>query len=105
MNLRTLALLAVLAVFGVLSAHVMLEVGYLGIWRAGFASWGGAQLLADLVIARSLAALWIHDDARRRGLNPWPFLLLTLAAGSFGPLCYLLARERRAAVGSLAARA
>lgn len=105
MNPRTLALLTVLAVFSLLSAHVMLEVGYLGIWRAGFASWGGAQLLADLVIACSLAALWIHDDAHRRGLSPWPFLLLTLAAGSFGPLCYLLARERRAAVGSLAARA
>lgn len=105
MNLRTFALFTVLAVFSVLSAHAMLEVGYLGIWRAGFASWGGAQLLADLVIACSLAALWIHDDARSRGLNPWPFMLITLAAGSFGPLCYLLARERRAAVGPLAARA
>lgn len=105
MNLRTFALFTVLAVFSVLSAHAMLEVGYLGIWRAGFASWGGAQLLADLVIACSLAALWIHDDAGRRGLNPWPFVLITLAAGSFGPLCYLLARERRAAVSSTAARA
>ncbi|MGE0860267.1 MAG: DUF2834 domain-containing protein [Gammaproteobacteria bacterium] len=105
MNLRTLALLVVLAAFSVLSAHAMLEVGYLGIWRAGFASWGGMQLLADLVIACSLAALWIHDDARRRGLNPWPFMLMTLVAGSFGPLCYLLARARRAAVGPLVARA
>jgi hypothetical protein len=35
-------------------------------------------------------------DASARGLNAWPFVLVTLVAGSFGPLFYLVVRERRA---------
>ena len=35
-------------------------------------------------------------DAKQRGVNPWPFVLVTLVAGSFGPLSYLLLRELRA---------
>jgi hypothetical protein len=30
------------------------------------------------------------------GRNPWPFVVFTLAAGSFGSLCYLVAREMSA---------
>ena len=32
-------------------------------------------------------------DAKTSGVNPWPFVVLTLAAGAFGPLFYLVARE------------
>lgn len=32
-------------------------------------------------------------DARQRGLNPWPYVFITVVAGSFGPLAYLLRRE------------
>jgi hypothetical protein len=35
----------------------------------------------------------MHADARARGRSAWPFIALTLAAGSFGPLAYLLVRE------------
>ena len=34
-------------------------------------------------------------DARQRGINAWPFVLITLVAGSFGPLFYLVLRELR----------
>ena len=37
----------------------------------------------------------VHD-AKKQNLSAWPFVALTLAAGSFGPLCYLLIREARA---------
>jgi hypothetical protein len=36
-------------------------------------------------------------DARTRGLNAWPFVAITLVAGSFGPLFYLVMRELKAA--------
>ena len=48
----------------------------------------------DLVIACSLAIVWMVRDAHERGRNPWPFVGITLVAGSIGPLVYLLMRQR-----------
>jgi len=55
-------------------------------------SWGGGQVLADLVILAVLASLWMVADARERGLNAWPFVIITLVVGSFGPLFSLVLR-------------
>lgn len=96
MNPMTLLLALVTLAFGAWSGWIMLEIGYLGIWRAGLAGPGAQQILVDLVIVCTLASVWIWADARRSGRNPWPYLLLTLGAGSIGPLAYLL-------VGRLAA--
>lgn len=93
MNKRSLILVLILAGFGALSAWAMLSVGYVGIWRAGTAGPGSIQILVDLVIACVLAATWMVRDARERGVTAWPYVLITLSAGSFGPLLYLLRRE------------
>ncbi len=95
MSGRLLVLLLVIAGFGVLSALALLDVGYWGIVAPHFRSWGGAQVLTDLVILAILACFWMVRDARKHGLSAWPFLLVTLVAGSFGPLSYLVARELR----------
>ena len=98
MSARLVALVAVIALFAALTVEALLDVGYLGIIAPHFQSWGAAQVLADLVIACTLAAIWMVDDGRARGINPWPFLVLTLFLGSFGVLFYLVARELRAPV-------
>jgi hypothetical protein len=51
-------------------------------------------VLADLVIALTLVMIWLWRDARTGGRNPWPWIGLTLIAGSFGPLLYLLTQPR-----------
>ncbi|MEZ5649561.1 MAG: DUF2834 domain-containing protein [Burkholderiaceae bacterium] len=103
MKPTVILLIVVLAAFGALSGYAMLEVGYFGIFAAGLADAGGLQLLVDLVIACTLAMIWMVDDARHRGRTVWPYLVLTLFAGSFGPLLYLLHREwTRAATPALA---
>src|SRR5262245_53014971 len=96
MSPRLLALLAITALFAALSAVAIWDVGYFGLVTPLLRSWGGAQVLADLTIACTLTAFWMVDDGRTRGLNAWPFVALTVAAGSFGVLAYLLARELRA---------
>jgi hypothetical protein len=95
MNGRVVGLVSVLVPFGALTALALLDVGFFGILAPHFRSWGGAQVFADLVIACVLACIWMVDDAGKRGVPAWPFVALTLAAGSFGPLLYLLAREMR----------
>lgn len=98
MNTGTILLYLTLAGFSLLTGFSLFEVGYLGILRAGLADPGAVQIFADLVIACTLACVWMVNDARRRGANPWPFVAITLAGGSFGPLLYLL--RRQAAVGT-----
>jgi hypothetical protein len=93
MNYRIVILSAVLIGFGALSVKALAEAGYWGILAPHFQSWAAGQVLADLVIVCGLSCLWMIEDARSRPISAWPYVFLTLLAGSFGPLLYLLVRE------------
>jgi hypothetical protein len=95
MSGRLIALVVVIAGFGVLTGIALVDVGYFGILEPHFQSWGAAQVFADLVILAVLACVWMVADARGRGIPVWPFIGITLVAGSFGPLLYLAVRELR----------
>jgi hypothetical protein len=97
--LLTITLLA----FGALSAEAMWQHGYWGILAPHFESFGGAQVLVDLVIALTLVMVWMWKDAQASGRNVWPWIVFTLVAGSFGPLLYLLTRPA-APTGAVASR-
>lgn len=89
---RTL-LIVILLAFGALTAVALAHHGYLGLFKLQFQTWGGTQVFADLVIALTLVMGWMWRDARALGRNVWPWLVATLALGSFGPLLYLLTRK------------
>jgi len=103
MTLPRPVLLAILLPFAVLTAYALKEVGYIGIFASHLHP-AGLQVLSDLVIALSLVMVWMVGDARSRGITVWPYIVATLALGSFGPLAYLLMRGSRAAAGSAPAR-
>jgi hypothetical protein len=86
-------LIITLVLFSVLSAIAVWHHGYWGIIAPHFQSFGGAQVFTDLVIALTLAMVWMWHDAKAMGRNAWPWIALTLLAGSFGPLIYLLTRK------------
>lgn len=86
-------IVVVLVLFGVLSGLALWYQGYWGIIQLHFQSFGGGQVLADLVISLTLVMVWMWGDARRTGRNPWPYIIATLFLGSFGPLFYLLLRK------------
>lgn len=92
MNWKTTVVVIVILAFGVLTGCAVAKVGYIGILDAGLANWGSMQIFVDLVISRALACVWMVLDAREYGANPWPYVVITLFAGSFGPLLYLLRR-------------
>jgi hypothetical protein len=93
---RTL-LTIVLVLFGALSVIALWNHGYWGIFEPHFKTFGAGQVLADLVIAVSLAMVWMWHDAKTTGRNVWPWLALSLVAGSFGPLLYLLTAKSKVA--------
>jgi energy-converting hydrogenase Eha subunit A len=88
--MQRVLLLLVLAMFSVVTALALWHHGYWGIFEPAFKSWGAAQVFMDLVIALGLIVLWMWQDAKRTGRNVWPWILLTLVLGSFGPLLYLV---------------
>ncbi len=90
------ALILVFAAFGAYSLYAMWEIGYFGIWQAGMANIGTWQLLLDFVITSLLLVGYMARDARHTGRTLWPYAFVTLTAGSFGPLLYLLLAPREA---------
>lgn len=89
MSQRKLLALVLLVPFTALTAYAVAEVGYIGIFDYHRHSPAGWQVFTDLVLALLLVMVWMVQDARASGRNPWPWLALTLFAGSFGPLLYL----------------
>lgn len=85
-----IALLVLTLAFSALTFYALTDVGYFGIFTYHFHSSAGWQVITDLVITCLLLISWMIWHARRTGRNPWPFVVITLAAGAFGPLLYLL---------------
>lgn len=96
MSARLIALIAVIVAFGALTLMALMEAGYLGIFLQHFENYAGMQVLTDLAIVCALAVVWMVNDAKTSGVTPWPFVALTLAAGAFGVLFYLVVREVKA---------
>ena len=92
--MKKLALGVVFAAFSALTVAAVAVHGYVGIFEHQFRSLAGLQVLADLSIALVLVLAWLWQDARANARNPYPWVVLTLAAGSIGPLLYLLTSPR-----------
>ncbi|MEM7019430.1 MAG: hypothetical protein AAF512_19090 [Pseudomonadota bacterium] len=51
-------------------------------------TWSNIQIWVDLVIVMVLWLAWMIKDAQQSGRNPWGWVILALAIGSFSPLLY-----------------
>ena len=92
MNAKQIGLSVLLANFLALTAYAVYQYGYVGFFDLMTANLATATAFADLLIALSLIVVWMVRDARARGVSPVPYVLLTLALGSAGPLAYLIRR-------------
>lgn len=84
--------------FGVLNVWAIATAGLEGI-ATYLASLGPIGVLAtvDLLLALGVGLAFVLRDARGRGSDPKPFVVLTLATGSLGLLAYLARRHERPA--------
>ena len=103
MNRKQLVLSAALIVLLAMDAYSVYLYGYVGFFRMVLANFAGLTAFVDLLIALVLIIAWMGDDARERNVSALPFIFLTIALGSIGPLFYLIRRfgdrtDRAAAV-------
>ena len=64
--------------------------GAAGVFASIVRSSASLQIYVDLFVLCLLAIAWMRRDSRETGRRFWPWAILTLVAGSFGPLLYLL---------------
>jgi hypothetical protein len=109
MNGKQIGLSVVLFDFAALTAYALYQYGVVGFLELALANAATTTLFADLMIALSMVLVWMWRDARARGVSPLPYVLITLALGSVGPLLYLIrtasGATERAPLGARVARA
>lgn len=91
---KSLLILALIALGAVTAVALWME-GLGGIFGAIAHSYGSMQIFADLIIALTLVMVWMWRDAKNTGRNIWPWIVITLVAGSFGPLLYFIAGKEK----------
>jgi hypothetical protein len=96
MNAKQIGLGCVLIGFSALTAYTVYLHGYFGFFALLAANAATITAGVDLVIALGLILVWMEQDAQERGISPLPYVLLTLALGSVGPLLYLIRRAGKA---------
>jgi hypothetical protein len=92
MNRKQIAISVILVILLALDADAVYAYGLLGFFRAALSNGAAIASFADMVVALSLICLWMAEDARERGFSALPYVLVTLALGSPGPLLYLIRR-------------
>lgn len=102
MSWKKIGIAAVLFDFSALTAYAVYQVGYAGFFEILFSNIVGITVAVDLFIALGAAMIWMVRDARTHDISPAPYLALTLAFGSVGPLAYLLRRPEEATLGATA---
>lgn len=80
--------------FTLLTGLALWQHGYTGVLVYQVQTIAGWQVFTDLSIALGLIMVWMVRDARVRKRNPWPWVVLTLIWGVFGPLLYLLTQPK-----------
>jgi hypothetical protein len=101
---RTVLAVVVLAFLGY--TVVALRADGWGFFTRPFTdSTSGSLIISDLMVELTLLSIAIHFDARRRGRNPWGWIVVTMTLGAVGSAGYLLARTFDATAPPLASRA
>lgn len=93
---KTLALALVsLASFSAFTAYCAVTEGMVGFVPLVLGHEWGMQMFVDIAVSLVIASFWIVPDAKKHGINPWPYLVSCAALGSLSALAYVVHRELR----------
>lgn len=93
MNGKQICLAVVLVAFLGFTEYAVYQHGIQGLFDLVLANSATTLAFTDLTIALTLVSFWVVQDARAKQISWLPFLLITMALGSAGPLLYLIRRE------------
>jgi uncharacterized protein DUF2834 len=102
-NFKRLLIAVVALAYVAVCGYAMELYGYLGVIRLATANAGALTVSVDLAIALTMVLVWVAQDARKRKISALPYLLVTLAFGSLGPLIYLFRIAGEAEVSAISA--
>jgi len=85
--------LIVFIAFAIWTAILSHNYNFLSFFKPIFASGPATQVLTDLTIAITMVLIWIYKDAAATNRKFWPYLVITIFLGSFGPLLYFILRK------------
>ena len=88
MNVKRALAAFVLFDFTLFTGWVLLSQNNGALFRDLLGNPWGVQVFIDLCLAALFASGWIYRDAKRRGLNPWPWILAMVPTGSISLLAY-----------------
>lgn len=91
-TLQRIALIGLIVAFGAFTIAAVVEHGIVGFMEETTENMATLQVLIDLSIVAVLALIWMYRDSRSSGTPFTRYAILTIVAGSFGPLGYLLHR-------------
>ncbi len=93
LTVRRALMAVVVLVFLVYTAVALLADGWGFFTRPFTDSTSGGLIVTDLLVELALLSIAIYFDSRRRGRNPWAWIVVTMTLGAVGTVGYLLARS------------
>ena len=97
MKLKQIGITLVFLDFAALTGYALYQEGLIGIWEMATSSWWATQITFDLCFAALFGSLWVWRDAKKRGLDPLPYVLAVPFTGSLALLVYAIRRQSAAA--------
>jgi RsiW-degrading membrane proteinase PrsW (M82 family) len=93
LTVRRALMTVVVVAFLAYTALALVDDGWGFFTRPFTDSTSGSLIVTDLLIELTLLSIAIHYDSRRRGRNPWAWIVITMTLGAVGSVGYLLARS------------
>lgn len=92
-NWKKLLAAFVLFDFAAYTGYVIWQAGPVGFIQDAVVNLSSLQVLLDLAISMVFTLGWLVSDARKRGQNPWGYVVAAVFLGSLSPLTYLVLRR------------
>jgi hypothetical protein len=91
---RTILVVTLVAFLG-LTGVALYHHGYTSIFTNQLETYGGIQVLVDLIIASTIFIVWMWKDAKANGRNPLIWVILIAMSASIAMLLYLILYKSR----------
>lgn len=74
--------------FAAFTGWILFTQDNLALLESTLANPWGLQIFADLCIMAMFGSMWLYRDAKKKGINPWPWIAAILPTGSLAVLAY-----------------